>query len=109
MHMMLQDDSNTLFVDAGGGMSLMQKILRGEIPKPEHLWITHCHSDHLLGIVHVLRVHKSGNLTIYCTQEIQDKIAQLMSIVGQEKLYLKQIHEHLIQYVLIDSGEEITI
>jgi ribonuclease Z len=109
MHMLLENNDNQLYIDAGWGMSLMQKILRKEIKKPEHIRITHCHSDHLLWIVHLLRIHKTGKLTILCTQDIEKSIEQLMTIVGQNKLYKKQIDEKLIEYIYINKEKEITL
>jgi ribonuclease Z len=109
MHMLLDDGMTQLYVDAGGGMSLMQKILCEETPKPCHIWITHCHSDHLLWLVHVLRIHKQDLLTIYCTVEIEEKIWQLMSIVGQEKKYRAKIWVGLIRYVHIDTTASVEI
>ena len=96
MHMLLEENNNKLYIDAGWGMSLMQKILRKEIEQPRYIWITHCHSDHLLWIIHLLRIHKRWLLTILCSEEIEKKIEQLMVIVWQQKLYNKQIDEKLL-------------
>jgi ribonuclease BN (tRNA processing enzyme) len=109
MYMLLEDKENKLYIDAWWGTSLMQKILRKDIAKPEYLWITHCHSDHLLWIVHVLRIHKSWNLHIFCSEEIEKKIEQLMTIVWQHKLYKRQIEEKLIEYTYINKLNEITL
>jgi ribonuclease Z len=109
MHMLLEDNNNQLYIDAWWGMSLMQKILRKEIKKPEYIRITHCHSDHILWIVHVLRIHKSWKLTIFCSEEIEKKIEQLMAIVGQDKLYKKQINEGLVEYIHINKQKEISL
>lgn len=109
MHMMLYDDTTKLYIDAGGGMSLMQRILRREESPIEHLWMTHCHSDHLLGIAHILRIHKSWHLTIYCSRDIADRIEKLMSLIWQEKLYHRQINEWLVSYIFIDEINNIKI
>lgn len=109
MHMLLEDNDNKLYIDAWWGMSLMQKILRREIKKPEYIRVTHCHSDHILWIVHLLRIHKSWKLTILCSEEIQRKIEQLMTIVWQNKLYKKQIDESLIEYLYINKQKKISL
>lgn len=109
MHMLLEDNLNQLYIDAWWWMSLMQKVLRKDIKKPEYIRITHCHSDHLLGIVHLLRIHKTWKLTIFCTQTIQKNIEQLMHIVGKHKLYQQQIDEKLIEYRYINKEKEIAL
>ena len=109
MHMLLEENNNKLYIDAGWGMSLMQKILRKEIEQPRYIWITHCHSDHLLWIVHLLRIHKRWLLTILCSEEIEKKIEQLMVIVWQQKLYNKQIDEKLLDYIHINKYPQINI
>jgi len=109
MHMLLEDNDNKLYIDAWWGMSLMQKILRREIKKPEYIRVTHCHSDHLLWMIHLLRIHKSWKLHIFCSEEIENKIEQLMIIVWQHKLYKKQIDEKLIDYTHINKLQEITL
>lgn len=109
MHMLLEDNGKKLYIDAWWGMSLMQKILRKEIEKPEYIWITHCHSDHLLWIIHVLRIHKSWKLKIFCSEDIEQKIKQLMWIIWQSKLYEKQINEKLIEYIHINKTPEIAL
>jgi len=109
MHMLLEDNNNQLYIDAWWGTSLMQKILRKEIKKPEYMRITHCHSDHLLWIVHLLRIHKNWKIIIFCSQDLERKIEQLMIVVWQEKLHKQQINEKLIEYVYVDKEKEIAL
>ncbi len=109
MHMMISDDTQKLYIDAWGGMSLMQRILRREESKIEHLRITHCHSDHLLGIAHILRTHREWHLTIYCSRNITNRIQKIMYLIDQHKLYDRQISEELVTYVYVDEVSNITI
>lgn len=86
MHMKLFDKSNELFVDTWWGMSLMQRIQNWQ-EHIQHLYMTHCHSDHILGIVHVLRVTKTRPLHLYCTQDLEKRIDILMNVVWKWKHY----------------------
>lgn len=86
MHMKLSDWVNELFIDTGWWMELMRKVLNWK-EELKHLFLTHCHSDHILGIAHVLRVLKTWPLHIYCTPDLEKRIETLMDVVWKYKYY----------------------
>lgn len=86
MHMKLSDWVNELFIDTGWWMELMKRIVNGQ-EQVQHLYMTHCHSDHMIGFVHVLRAIKTRPLQVYCTETLEKKLETLMEIVGKWKYY----------------------
>ncbi len=55
---LLQDNTTKLLVDAGGGNTILQQLqhVNVEINQIHHLFVTHAHTDHILGAVWVLRM-----------------------------------------------------
>lgn len=100
MHMKLFDATNALFIDTWWGMSLMQRILNWQ-EVINHLYMTHCHSDHILGIAHVLRVTKQRPLQLYCTEDLESRISVLMEIIWKGAYYsdLKNNWNICINYI----------
>lgn len=90
LYFRLYNDLNELFVDAGHWKNLVQKIMRKELNQPKDLFMTHCHSDHLLWLPHLLRFVKEP-INIYCSENLKKKIISLMSIIWTswgKKIYL---------------------
>ena len=54
----LNSDGQSLLVDAGGGNQILNQLERAGIPLTDvhHLYLTHAHTDHVLGAVWVLRM-----------------------------------------------------
>ena len=67
-------------VDAGGGNGIFRQLHRAgiAIEQVHHLFVTHCHTDHIMGVIWMIRkispmMHKGkveGTLTIYGHNEV---------------------------------------
>jgi ribonuclease Z len=92
----LRRGSEYLLVDAGGGNGILTALEKQDISlkKIRHLFVTHAHSDHILGVPWVIRMigtkinqgKYEGNLTIYCHRELEAAIRTITSLTVQEKI-----------------------
>lgn len=72
----LRQGEDFLLVDAGGGNGILRQLELAEltIPHLHHLFVTHAHTDHVLGVVWIVRSVAAainqgtyaGSLTIWC-------------------------------------------
>lgn len=53
----IQNGEEYLLVDAGGGNGILGRMEKAEIPvdKIHYMFVTHAHTDHVLGVVWVIR------------------------------------------------------
>ncbi len=68
-------------VDAGGGNGILVQMEAAGIPfgNVHHMFVTHAHTDHILGVVWVIRKiatlmrkgEYQGNLTVYCHDKVK--------------------------------------
>lgn len=84
-------------VDTGGGNGILGILEDMEVPlsKIHHIFITHEHTDHILGIVWMIRMIATamkkgsyeGCLNIYCHDGLPDTISTLCRLTMQKKFY----------------------
>lgn len=95
-----------LLVDTGGGNGILSRLEDANVDLGEihHLFITHKHTDHILGILWIIRKLEfnyirrgkyEGKLTIYCHSELEEIIRGLC------KLTLKQRFIDLLDDVIV--------
>ena len=83
-------------VDAGGGNGILRilKDMDISLDQIHHMFVTHEHSDHILGVVWMIRMIASrmiagkyeGNSYIYCHDQLTDTIAALCRLTQQQKI-----------------------
>lgn len=58
----LRHGAAVLLVDAGGGNGILRRLEEANIPLPtiHHIFVTHTHTDHILGVVWVVRMIAQG-------------------------------------------------
>lgn len=101
-------------VDCGGGNGILQRLKAAniEIEKIKHVFLSHEHCDHLLGIVWIIRNAAakmltgkfSNNLYIYCQTSLVDKIKTLCGLCLQKKL--TKLFDDRIVFVTVVDGEK---
>lgn len=84
-------------VDTGGGNGILGILESMDVPlsKIHHIFITHEHTDHILGIVWMIRMIATamkkgsyeGDLNIYCHDELPETISTICRLTMQEKFY----------------------
>lgn len=111
----LQDDQGKYFmVDAGGGNTVLTRLEKAQVPVEEihDLFVTHKHTDHLLGVIWVIRTvgqmmqkgTYEGNLHIYCHEELAKMIPEICDMLLVEKVAKLIGNRIVIQK--IEDGEE---
>ncbi|MCI8268920.1 MAG: MBL fold metallo-hydrolase [Lachnospiraceae bacterium] len=100
-------------VDAGGGNGILSILedMQVSFEQIHHIFVTHEHTDHLLGIVWMVRfiatrIHSGvyeGDLNIYCHQELVHTIDTFCRLTLQDKLY--QIIGNRIHLIAIHDGD----
>ena len=84
---LLQNDDKYFMVDTGGSADIVKqlKLLKIEIPEIHDIFISHCHTDHILGlfwlfkrITGLYRKGKyTGKLNIYCNDEVANAVKNI--------------------------------
>ena len=92
----LETEKGKLLVDTGGGNGVLTQLKKAQIDlnSIHDVFITHCHCDHLNGLVWVLRMIATamnngkydGNLTVYCHDELAGMIFPMCRFMLGEKL-----------------------
>lgn len=107
-YFMIEHENKNLFVDAWGGRELQKMILRNEVPMPQNIFLTHCHTDHLLWLPHVFRVLREP-VKLFLSQESLVKVNALMDIVWLSKKLEKLFDSKMLTYEIIEEWKEILI
>lgn len=94
---LLRTPQTTLMVDAGGGNGILRQLEEAHTPITaiHHLFITHAHTDHLLGAVWLMRkvVNTSqnegydGTLTIYGHERVLHVLSTLAEMMMSRRDY----------------------
>lgn len=113
----IRDDDQYFMVDAGGGNGILRILEDMDVPyeKIHHLFVTHEHTDHLLGVVWMVRFIATrmkngsyeGDLDIYCHDGLIDTIDTICRLTLQGKFY-KMIGDR-IRLIPIHDGETLPI
>lgn len=92
----LRQDNEYFLVDTGGGSQILKHLELAHIPLTHihHLFITHEHTDHLNGLVWVVRMISAmmkmgkyeGNLHIYAHDELTDGIQTICEIMLRKQV-----------------------
>lgn len=112
------DDSEEYFlVDAGGGNQILRLLEEQNIALNQihHMFITHAHSDHILGAVWIIRMaghlilkdNYEGNLKIYVNSDVVEKLQTLCNMVLMKKI--TSLFGKRIDFVLLRDGDKYTI
>lgn len=93
----LKNEEEYFLVDTGGGNGILSQLEKANIPlnKIHHIFISHEHTDHILGIVWLIRMIATqmkknkydGELNIYCHKELEDTIKTIARLTLQAKFY----------------------
>ena len=92
----LHSPKGGMLVDGGGGNGILRQLIAAKIPFEgiHHMFITHCHTDHIMGAVWMIRKisplifkgkHK-GPFTIYCNNEVRDALNTMIKLMIPSKI-----------------------
>lgn len=116
---LLQDASDRYFmIDAGGGNGVLTQLEKLGIPVEDihHLFVTHEHTDHLLGVIWMIRTigqqmgkgKYEGTLHIYCHEGLVDKIMSICRMTVSGKV-VKLFEDRIMIHVVSDKEERMIL
>lgn len=92
----LYDGAEYFLVDAGGGNGILRQLEKAKIPveKIHHIFLSHEHTDHLLGMIWLIRVIGSkikagkyeGNCNLYCHSDLVETVTTICRLTLPGKL-----------------------
>ena len=106
----LLDTPNTkLMVDAGGGNGVLGQLKKVgvEIADIHHLFVTHAHTDHVLGVIWVIRMVAQckgyeGKLHVYSHDKVMKVIKTIIDMILAKK-QLAKVAERVVFHELKDG------
>ena len=109
----LHTATTTLLVDAGGGNGILSQLEKAGIPLTDihHMFVTHAHTDHILGTIWILRMIASnknyqGQLHVYDHDKAMLVMHTIVDMTFSKK-NLAQVSERIVFHE-IDDGERFT-
>lgn len=110
----LNIDDEYFLVDAGGGNGILAQLEKAQIDmtKIHHLFITHAHTDHVLGVFWVVRKIATlmnqgkyeGKLHIYCHDKVKMVVETIANLTLKKK-DLAQIGKNII-FDVVEDGDQ---
>ncbi|GFI02228.1 MAG: MBL fold metallo-hydrolase [Lachnospiraceae bacterium] len=109
----LRENNQCFMVDAGGGNQILRILEEQEIPLTQihDLFVTHAHSDHILGAVWIIRMigqlllnnKYDGNLKIYAHEEVVDQLQTICRIVLMTKI--TDLFDRRFVFIKLHNGD----
>lgn len=110
----IRKEEEYFLVDAGGGNGIFKQLKLAEIPVTaiHDIFITHAHTDHILGMVWMVRKIAAmiisgkyqGTCRIYCHKEAGDALLTICAVTLAQK-FLKWIGDRIL-ICEVEDGEE---
>lgn len=109
----LQNDDNYFLIDTGGSADIIKHLTKSNInlDKIHDIFISHCHTDHILGLfwllkkisVMVLEEKYQGVLNIYCNDEVAKAIKGIYPNLFPQKLI--NIIDKLLNIIILNNND----
>ena len=106
---LLQTSSTLLLVDAGGGNGILSQLKKAnvQISDIHHLFVTHAHTDHVLGVIWVIRMVAQckgyeGLLHVYGNDKVMKVIKTIIDMILAKK-QLAKVAERVVFHQLEDG------
>ena len=105
----LQTPSTLMLVDAGGGNGILAQLkkIHVQISDIHHLFVTHAHTDHVLGVIWVIRMVAQckgyeGLLHVYGNDKVMKVIKTIIDMILAKK-QLAKVAERVVFHQLEDG------
>ena len=105
----LQTSSTLMLVDAGGGNGILAQLkkVNVQISDIHHLFVTHAHTDHVLGVIWVIRMVAQckgyeGLLHVYGNDKVKKVIKTIIDMILAKK-QLAKVAERVVFHQLEDG------
>lgn len=110
----LQTPQDLLMVDAGGGNGVLGQLRKAGIAIADihHLFVTHSHTDHILGVIWVIRMVAQckgyeGHLHVYGNDKVMKVIRTIIDMILARK-QLDKVTER-VQFHQLEDGERFDV
>lgn len=114
----LKNKDEYFLIDAGGGNQILNQLDQSNIALNQihHLFVTHEHTDHILGVIWVVRMiatkmnqnNYEGNLNIYAHTELINTIQTICNLTLVKKI-TKLFNDRIIFHPLNDGDQKIIL
>lgn len=105
----LQTSSTLMLVDAGGGNGILSQLrkVNVQISDIHHLFVTHAHTDHVLGVIWVIRMVAQckgyeGLLHVYGNDKVMKVVKTIIDMILAKK-QLAKVAERVVFHQLEDG------
>ena len=108
----IQNDNGNLLVDTGGSIELIKRLKKAnlEIKDIENIFISHSHTDHVLGMIWLLKKlfglylnnKLKNHINVYCNDEVYKSIKGIAEFVLPKKL-LDVVYDFINFHILKDN------
>lgn len=102
----LQTDTTLLLVDGGGGNGVLRQLKKAGIGIADihHLFVTHAHTDHILGVIWIIRMvaqckDYEGQFHVYGNDKVQLVIRTIIDMILAKK-QLAKVTERVVFHEL---------
>lgn len=106
---LLQTPSTLMLVDAGGGNGILSQLkkVNVQISDIHHLFVTHAHTDHVLGVIWVIRMVAQckgykGLLHVYGNDKVMKVVKTIIDMILAKK-QLAKVAERVVFHQLEDG------
>lgn len=107
----LQTGTTLLLVDGGGGNGVLAQLKKAGIAIADihHLFVTHSHTDHILGVIWLIRMVAQckgyeGRLHVYGNDKVQLVIRTIIDMILAKK-QLAKVAERVVFHELHDGDK----
>ena len=86
----IEDETNNILLDVAGGHEIVRQFhsAKKDPRKIKNIFLSHYDSDHILGIVPLVRVFKeikeSVRINIFCSREVREAVESLFTFVAKK-------------------------
>lgn len=111
----LTSPNGCFLTDAGGGNGILTQLEKASIAIPQIRWmfVTHGHTDHILGVIWIIRLAASlslrgqhNGLTIFCHDECEEKLRTFCRMTLTKKLL--GALDNTVRFVRLQDGQNFT-
>lgn len=110
----IQNEGHNFLIDTGGSIEIIKRLKLVGIPLKDikHIFISHSHTDHLLGLIWMFKkmsrmvVHGelTEKITIYCNDVVYEAIQGVSKYVLSNKLV--EAISKIIHFVILKDGDK---
>jgi len=110
----LETSTTKLLVDAGGGNGILSQLRKVNVPISDihHLFVTHAHTDHVLGVIWVIRMVAQckgyeGKLHVYSHDKVMKVVKTIIDMILAKK-QLAKVAER-VEFHELEDGDRFEV